>query len=87
VSVDDAEPEIFEDDGKLFQHYADFPAFFQAQSSKTGSTSGEIDVKLSVPVLGRADAISLMDTHGEELRVIVFRRIWRAEGDETDGDD
>jgi len=25
-----------------------------------------------------------MDTHGEELRVVVFRRVWRMEADEAD---
>lgn len=78
-----SEPEPFEIDGKLFEHYADFPAFFQAQSSKSGSTSGDIEVKLSVPAEGRLDAISLMDTHGEELRVLVARRVWRSDGDES----
>ena len=74
-----AEP--FEVDGKLFEHYADFPAFFQAQSS--ASTSGDIQVKLNVPREGRDEAISLMDTDGEELRVIVARRVWEvADGDE-----
>lgn len=75
----------FEVDGKQFEHYANFPAFFQAQSSKSGSTAGDIEIKLSVPVEGRLDAISLMDTHGEELRVLVARRVW--DQDEDDGDE
>lgn len=69
----------------LFEQYAEFPAFFQAQSSKASSTAGEIELKISVPVEGRGDAISLMDTHGEELRVVVFRRVWRMEDDGDEG--
>ncbi len=69
----------FEVDGKQFEHCADFPAFFQGQSSK----ANDIEIKLSVPVEGRLDAISLMDTQGEELRVLVARRVW----DMDDGDE
>jgi len=60
----------------MFEPCATFPAFFTAQSSKTGSTGGEIDVRLSVPREGRDQAISLMDTHGEQLHVVVMRRVF-----------
>lgn len=70
-------------DGKTFETYTQFPAFFQHQASKTGSTSGEIDIKLSVPVEGRGNAITLMDAMGEELQVIVMRRVFGVDdGDE-----
>jgi hypothetical protein len=62
-------------DGKDFDPYAEFPAFFVAQSSKAGNTAGDIELKISVPVEGRAEAISLMDTLGEELRFVVMRRV------------
>lgn len=87
MTTEDAPAPTIEHDGRLFEHYADFPAFFQAQSSKSGSTAGDIDVKLSVPVEGRLPAISLMDTHGEELRVMVFRRVWRMDEEADDGDE
>lgn len=63
-------------DDKAYETYTQFPAFFQHQASKTGSTSGEIDIKLSVPVEGRGNAITLMDAMGEELLVVVMRRVF-----------
>ena len=74
----------FTQDGVTFEHYANFPAFFQAQSSKSGSTAGEIEIKLSVPIEGRLAAISLMDTHGEELRLIVARRVFGKDDDDDE---
>lgn len=84
MSVEAEPPEPIQIGEYLFEQYATFPAFFQGQSSKASSTAGEIELKISVPVEGRTDAISLMDTHGEELRVVVFRRVWRMEADEAD---
>jgi hypothetical protein len=63
-------------DGKTFEPYANFPGFFVAQSSKAGNTAGDIELKISVPVEGRGEAISLMDTNGEELRFVVMRRVF-----------
>ena len=68
-----------------FERCATFPAFFRGQSSK--SSSSEIELKMSVPAEGRTDAINLMDTDGEELRVVVFRRVWKMDDDMGDDDD
>lgn len=70
------EPEsddVIEIDGAIFEAVADFPAHFVSQSS--ARVGGGFEVKVGVPMEGRNEVFSLMETAGEMLHLVAFRRV------------
>lgn len=66
-------------DGVSYELIADFPAFFREQAS-IPKGNGAVRLSLGVPKEGREGVFELMDTAGEVVKVLVFRRAWDADG-------
>lgn len=65
--------DVIEIDGAMYEAVADLSAWFVSQqSARVGSG---LEVKLGVPSECRDDVFSLMDTRGEMLHFVVFRRV------------
>ncbi len=75
--------ELIEIDGTIYEAVADFPAHFMSQSS--ARVGGGFEVKLGVPMEGRNEVFSLMETAGEMLHLVAFRRVID-DGYELEGD-
>ena len=79
------EDEPVEIGGVMYQPVADISAWFISQQS--ARIGGGLEVKLGVPSTERAEVFSLMDTVGEMLHFVVFRRVIDSyELEDTDGD-